>query len=147
MYWTIWTSLLLFAGGALGRRQRAAWARSLWLAGVVLLAIHIAIAMATAHGWSHAAAAAATARATNATFGVDWGGGVYLNYLFLAVWAADTAWWHAPRPPALTWTLRIFYFVMLINAAVIFAAGYRRLLGLAVVATLLWSWRPQQPGA
>ena len=89
------------------------------LAGVVLLAVHIAMAMAIAHGWSHAAAIAATARATNAVFGVDWGGGVYANYLFLIVWAAETAWWrasptsYARRSSAITWSLRIFYFVMI----------------------------------
>jgi hypothetical protein len=142
MYWTIWSALVLFAAGEMGRRHRATWAWWSWLTGVVLLAVHIAIAMATVHGWSHASAIAATARATNAVFGVDWGGGVYANYLFLIVWAADTALWHARRPRAITWTLRIFYLVMILNAAVIFAAGSRRFLGAAIVGTLLWSWRP-----
>jgi hypothetical protein len=145
MYWTIWTALILFAAGAAGRRHHAAWARWSWVAGVLLLVIHIGIAMATAHDWSHAAAIAATARATNAVFGLDWGGGVYANYLFLIVWAADTALWHARRPRAITWTLRIFYLVMILNAAVIFAAGSRRFLGAAIVGTLLWSWRPLRP--
>ena len=85
----------LFAAGETGKRRDAPLGVVGWLAGVLLLAVHIAMAMAIVHGWSHASAVAATARATNAVFGVDWGGGVYANYLFLIVWAAETAWWRA----------------------------------------------------
>ena len=100
MYATIWAALVLFAAGEVGKSDArwARWARWVWwswLTGVALLAVHITMAMAIVHGWSHAAAVAATARTTNAVFGVDWGGGVYANYLFLIVWAAETMWWRA----------------------------------------------------
>ena len=155
MYGTIWAALILFAAGEAGKRREARWAWWSWLAGVLLLAVHITMAMAIVHGWSHAAAISATARATNAVFGVDWGGGVYANYLFLIVWAAETVWWrtspssYARRSAAATWWLRIFYFVMITNAAVIFVPNWRRWLGVAIVATVLLSWRASglEPGA
>jgi hypothetical protein len=146
MYWTIWLALLLFAAGEVGRPRQAPWAWPSWAAGVVLTAIHIAVAMAVAHGWSHDLAVAATARATEARFGIDWGGGVYVNYVFVAVWAAETVWWgvwpaaYAQRSAAVRWTLRVFYFVIIVNAAVVFAAGWRRWLGAAIVVSLLWRW-------
>ena len=146
MYATIWSALVLFAAGEIGKRHDSRWAWWSWLAGVLLLAVHITMAMAIVHGWSHAAAIGATARATNAIFGVDWGGGVYANYLFLIIWAAETAWWraspasYARRSAAVTWSLRIFYFVMIVNAAVIFVPNWRRWLGVAIVLTLVWAW-------
>jgi hypothetical protein len=32
------------------------------------------------------------ARQTAELFGVRWGGGLYVNYVFTAIWAADVAW-------------------------------------------------------
>jgi hypothetical protein len=43
----------------------------------------------------------------------------------------------------------VFFFVMILNGAVIFAAGPRRMLGGALVAALVWIWRPirrERPG-
>jgi hypothetical protein len=149
MYWTIWVALALFAAGEIGRPARAAWWA--WALGVALTIVHIVLAMAMVHGWSHAAAVAATARATDAVFGLDWGGGVFVNYLFVAVWAGETAWWradpggHARRPSWMRWTLRLFYLVILVNAAVIFAAGWRRWLGAALVVLLGATWAASNP--
>jgi hypothetical protein len=68
-----------------------------------------------------------------------------VNYLFLGVWLADAWWWRASprgyiRPAAITWSLRAFYMIILFNAAVIFAAGWRRLLGLALLSWLSRAW-------
>jgi hypothetical protein len=46
------------------------------------------------------------------------------------------------RPSSATWSLRIFYLIVLINAAIVFASGLRAVAGLLLVATLLWIWRP-----
>lgn len=146
MYWTIWTALALFVAGDVGRVRRHRWGWWAWAIGVTLISIHVILAMAVAHGWSHASAVAATAKATSAVYGVDWGGGVYANYLFIAVWLAETIAWRADptavdrRSPWLQWTLRAFYLVMILNAAVVFVPSWRKWFGVAIVATLLWNW-------
>src|SRR5207244_1685286 len=70
---------------------RPAWlrtARWLWTAGYVALVIHVFCAFQFFHHWSHAAAYAATARQTEQVVGLNWGGGLYVNYAFMAVWGA-----------------------------------------------------------
>lgn len=154
LYSTIWAALLLFCAGEGGRaRARAGgppqpWAWWTYAAGAFLCVIHIAISMGVAHGWSHDAAIAATARQTMAVYGVNWGGGVYVNYAFVAVWLADAWRWRrqplrdAHHPGAVTWATRAFFLIIILNAAVIFASGPRRLAGAVLVAWLLWLWRP-----
>jgi hypothetical protein len=69
-----------------------------------------------------------------------------VNYVFAAVWIAEASWWgrspdgYAARSPLVRWTLRFFYFVVLLNAVVIFASPARRLAGAALVACLVWTW-------
>jgi hypothetical protein len=104
--------------------------------------------MAYRHGWSHQAAVLDTARQTAEVFGVAWGGGVYVNYAFVAIWLAELSWWrmdpdrYLRQAPWARWALRTFYLVIVFNAAVVFAAPDRRLAGVAVVAALLaaWAW-------
>jgi hypothetical protein len=148
LYLTIWISLVLFAIGESGRRAgpAAGWAWPVFTLGLLFCLIHIAVALGHVHGWSHAKAIAVTGAQTKAVFGLDWGGGLFVNYLFVAAWAVDAWTWRRaeargrPSPAALRWPLRIFYAIVLFNAAVIFAAGIRRVLGLAIVAWLLWLW-------
>jgi hypothetical protein len=151
LYWTIWIALLLYCAGEFGRRRGHAegsavpWAWWAFVAGALLCAVHIGIAMKAAHGWSHEAAIAATARQTLAVYGVNWGGGVFLNYAFVAVWLFEAWRWRrrADRDArAITWMTRAFFLVMILNGAVIFAAGTRRIAGALLVAWLLWIWRP-----
>jgi hypothetical protein len=156
---TVWVSLLLFAAGEVGKRRvrgsggmhRAAgfWAAS--AAGAALMIVHMLIAMGAVHGWSHRAAIEATAAQTRAVFGLDWGGGVFVNYAFLAVWIAELGAWRAAPgryarwSPAIVWPLRAFNLVVIANAAIVFAAGWRRLAGAALTAGLvaIWMRRPR----
>jgi hypothetical protein len=49
--------------------------------------------------------------------------------------------------PALTWAWRAFAFVMIANGAVVFATTRAtQLLGMLVVAVLVWAWWPQSVG-
>jgi hypothetical protein len=158
LYGTIWIALLLFCAGEAGRRREytgrppVAWAWWAFAAGAALCTIHVALAMRIVHGWDHAAAIAATARQTRAVYGLDWGGGLYANYAFVAVWALDAGLWRlrpsrgARDPGWLAWTARIFYLVMILNAAVIFTSGPRRIAGALMVASLVWIWRPGSRG-
>ncbi len=142
---------MLFAAGEFGRRRirtegsPAPWAWRAFVAGALLCALHIVIAMGTAHDWSQQAAIAATARQTKAVYGVDWGGGVFVNYAFVAVWLLEA--WRWRRRPAdggriISWITRVFFLVIILNGAVVFASGSRRIAGALLVAWLLWIWRP-----
>ena len=154
LYWTIWISLGLFTAGEAGkrtlRRRRPVspvvwWA---WTAGLVLCIIHTVIAFDVRHGWSHDAALESTARQTKAVYGLDWGGGIFANYLFIGAWAWEAVRWRQSpatvigQPRWLVRSLQAFYLVIILNAAVIFAGGSRRIAGGLLVLLLLWIWRP-----
>lgn len=151
LYATIWVALALFTAGEIGRtlRRRNArppgWALAAFSAGLVLALVHTAISFDIVHAWSHDDAVLHTALQTEAVYGIAVGSGIYVNYVFFATWLADAIWWARAadgyeRPRAVTWILRAFYFVMILNGAVIFAVGWRRLLGVAMVGALLIAW-------
>ncbi|HEX6323628.1 MAG TPA: hypothetical protein VFZ36_07880 [Vicinamibacterales bacterium] len=142
---TIWLAVaawavseVLRAGGPPGRAARAAFT-----AGALLLAVHTAAAFQLHHGWSHAEAFSHTALRTEQMTGVASGSGLYLNYAFIALWLADAAWWWL-RPDAYLHRARLadalvfaFFVFMMVNGAVVFAAGPMRLFGAAAVAAAL----------
>jgi hypothetical protein len=154
LYLTIWLALVLFVAGETGRsltpRGAAppAWAWWTFTLGLTLAIVHTLLAFEFVHGWIHADAVRDTATQTNEMFGIAAGWGVYVNYLFFAVWLADAVWWRITppghvRPRPLVWGLRAFYLIIIVNAAVVFAAGLRRLLGILIVSwlTRVWSVR------
>lgn len=100
-------------------------ARGLWTAGLGLYLAHVAFAFTFFYGWSHAVALRETARLTRDLFGVDWGGGLYLNYLFTLVWTADCAWWwlspktYASRSRAAGAAIHLFLAFMQVNASLV----------------------------
>jgi hypothetical protein len=154
LYVTIWISLVCFVAAesgkriAMRRRTLPAWMTPVSALGIALLVAHIALAFHMRYQWSHDVAVRETARQTASTFGLDWGGGVYVNYLFAVVWALDSWWWHtnppaaAARAAAVRWALRLFYLTIVVNGAVVFVPGPERWLGAALTAWLLWTWRP-----
>ncbi len=158
LYLSIWVALVLFVAGEVGRSggdQSSRWRRWAWwssAAGLALAALHFVLAFELRHAWSHASALRETARQTAAVYGLDFGAGVYVNYAFLAVWAIDLWRWRPAARPRATrarlgvWIARAFYLVVIINAAVIFAGGMRRVLGVLVVTGLIVAWaRPTNP--
>lgn len=145
---TIQLSMLLWViGFALGiwwsdRANR--WTLGLWIAGLGFLVLHILLSMGAFHGWSHAAAVQATARRTEEWFGFRFGGGIYANYLFVAVWGLDTSlraagYWagaeHGDHPNDASTKHRValaidlFMIFMIIQATVVFAVGTTRWIG------------------
>lgn len=151
LYSTIWLALGLFAAAEATKQNRSSeWAWRLWIAGAFMCTIHILIAFAGRYGWSHDAAIRETARQTAAVYGINWGGGVYVNYLFVGLWLMEGWWWRTyprhyfARPAAITWTIRAFFIVIIANAGIVFAHTPGRAIGIAVVAVLLWAWRPDQ---
>ncbi len=150
---TIWTALVLYVAGEYGRSQPvpAAWVRPVWLLGALVYLAHVAAAFGIHHAWSHAAAYDYTAARTEAFLGIAWGGGLWANYAFTAVWVAEGVWWrfrpasHARRSPAWTTAIRSVFFFMIANGAVVFVDSSRRLLGVAILAALVWIWRRDAP--
>ena len=153
MYGTIWLSMLLFAAGESGRSftrsgaDAPPWAWWTFVAGLALAVIHTLLAFALVHQWSNADAVRSTAMQTASIYGVPFGSGVYMNYAFLAAWLADAWWWRVSpmgyvRPAAAVWSFRAFYMVIIFNAAVVFAGGFRRIVGLLLVSWLARVWSP-----
>lgn len=120
-------------------------ARTLWTVGAGLTVVHAVAVFHFVHGWSHDAALAHTAQQTAALTGLDWGGGLYVNYAFIALWIGDAAlWWRAPskyqrRSPFARDTLLAFFLFMFINAGIVFAHGPARLVGMIAVGLVLWA--------
>ena len=143
LYLTVWISLSLFALAELARgRTVRGWPRAVSAAGLALMIVHILIAMGARHDWQHTSAMAATAQQTREVYGVAWGGGVYVNYVFTIVWGL----WLVPgcqgaRAPRFWGQIaRGLFLIVIGNAAVVFAAGWRRWLGVAIVVVLALAW-------
>src|SRR5262249_50237669 len=146
-HWTVRLALTLYVlalglrASALGRHSWLAWARLAWTGGYFAFLFHIACAFHFYHHWSHAAAYEATALQTREVAGFSWGGGLYANYIFALVWAADACWWslrpksYQSRPRIVEWAVQGFLGFMAFNATVVFGQGAIRYFGL--VACLL----------
>jgi hypothetical protein len=101
------------------------------------------------HHWSHSAACEHTARRTAALLGPSarTSVGLYLDYLFMLVWATDAAWWwlaglhrYGRRRWWITALLYGFMAFMAFNATVVFGRGAGiRLTGTLITGLLLIS--------
>jgi hypothetical protein len=118
-------------------------ARALWTAGAALLLVHTLAVFQYIHGWSQDAALEHTARQTEALTGLDWGGGLYVNYAFIALWVMDAfLWWQRPsayerRTLLARDSLLLIFLFMFVNAGIVFAHGPARWLGIAAVTVVL----------
>src|SRR5688572_22675262 len=131
-----WASLLAWAASELLRTaahrpagERGVAARAAFTVGGVGLFVHSALAFHVRYGWSQAVALEDTLRQTMAVTGLSFGGGLFVNYVFLLLWAAEIAWWWAAptgylgRSALLDRSLRGFFLFMFVNGAVVFVAG------------------------
>jgi hypothetical protein len=100
-------------------------ARLFWTMGLLFYLVHVGLAFTYVYNWSHVVAYRETARQTTALFGVDWGGGLYLNYVFTALWFADCAWWwtaagsYRSRPRWIAVAIHTFMAFMFLNATIV----------------------------
>jgi len=143
---TVWVALTLYVGCEFARR-RASNCAGRWLnaAGCAAFLAHVVCAFHFYHSWSHTAAYAATAHQTVELTGWDSGFGLYINYVFAAVWFAEAVWsWvtptYAARPVWITRTIRAFFWFMIFNGAVVFAHGPLRAFGLLLSLALIVCW-------
>jgi len=137
--------------GARPRGDRARPAgRLAWTAGCALLWIHVALAMHFVYRWDHGRMVHETARQTAAVTGAEFSGGVYFNYAFMLIWAADAiAWWtlgekrYRRRAVWVSMIVHTFLAFIAINAVVVFANGPVRWCGIAACVTIaavaLWT--------
>ena len=145
---TIWLAL---SGAALGAVlqfafQRQVWARWAWTIGCLGLLAHVVCAYHFSHSWSQDSVYRETARQTAEVFGLNWGGGVYVNYAFMAAWLVDVLWWwrglavyeRRPRAWALAW--QGFFLFIVFNATVVFKTGMLRWLGLGLCLGMAILW-------
>jgi hypothetical protein len=129
-------------------RRPAAWrtARLAWTAGAVFIILHAAAAFQIRHGWSHRHALESTAAQTEAVTGLHWGGGLYVNYAFLALWAADAWWWwqhpatYLAGSGGVTHARAAVFLFMFVNGAVVFANGPMRWFGAVCVGVVAVAW-------
>ena len=149
--WTVRLALVAYVlflahGLCRGRLDRAA--RAAWTIGCVAMLIHVACAFHFVHQWSHAEAYQITARRTAEVIGWSFGGGVYLNHLFLLVWTADVLWWwtrpaeYLARPHWIGICMQSFCVVMAVSGAIVFEPGPTRPVGVVVCVFLtVLAWR------
>jgi hypothetical protein len=149
---TIWFTLAFYSIGfalwALSRRRHR-WeraARLVWTIACLSLLAHAACAFHFYHEWSHDAAYRETARQTAEVVGLNWGGGLYINYALMAGWVADVAWWwrglaaHRRRSTALVVVWQGFLMFIFFNSTVVFKTGPLRFLGLFLCFGLCLLW-------
>jgi len=123
--------------------RRDPLARITWSIACAFYLAHVVAAFQSVHHWSHTAAYRETARQTAQVFAIDWGGGLYFNYLFTLIWIADALyWWQAGLQKYRNrhWIGAAVHFFMafiFFNATVVFATGPTRWLGLAATCALL----------
>ncbi len=139
--WSVRLSLLCYTTALalrlLGRTNNAA--RCCWTAGLLLLAAHIVAVFGVYHHWSHAEALAHTARRTAELTSWHWGGGLYFNYLFLALWIVDVLWWwrnpasYVRRACWIEATIQGYLAFIVVNATIVFAEGIVRWVSVAIL--------------
>jgi len=148
--WSVRLACLLYAfalGAWLAGKCRLV--RVTWTLGLLCYVVHMLAAFGVYHHWSHQEAYLDTARQTAEIFYIDWGGGIYFNYLFSVIWLADVVWlWmdtagYNKRPRWIGAAIHSFMAFMFFNATVVFAAGWTRRFGLAasLALFLLWCYR------
>ncbi len=148
----IWLSLAGFAVSATtfylsrGRRKWDALARLAYSFAFITLIIHVICALHLYHGWSQESVYRETARQTAEVFGLNWGGGMYVNYAFMLGWLMDALWWwrglevYRRRPKILAAAWQAFLLFIIFNATFVFASGVVRWLGLGLCLTLCCLW-------
>ena len=147
--WSIRLSMLLFvivvACRIVGSKSiiESTVTRAVWTFAFALFVVHVLASFHFVHRWSHSAAYRATAKQTLELIGIEVGTGVYFNYLFLVVWAADVinSWTDfSVGRWMVQWLLRIGLMYMIFiafNGVVVFESGWLRAVGILLTTMLV----------
>jgi len=120
------------------RRERRF--RVLWTSAWVIAVAHAVTAFHRVHHWSHSAAWEHTAAQTRRVVGWGWGGGIVINYAFLAWWGIDVVLrWRrrSPLPIAYEIVMQSTFGFLFFNATAVFGPAPWRWITAAVVIGLL----------
>ncbi len=122
--------------------------RLVWTLGGAVFLVHVITSFHFFYDWSHAVAVDETARQVAELMGRGFGAGIYLNYVFTAIWLVDAAWWwfDAASYQRRSWIGVLlahgFFLFMIFNATVVFEDGVTRVMGLLVTAIgAIGGWR------
>lgn len=149
----LWRWLFRPANGTTDRTYSLCWTAS-WL----LCVIHMVCAFHFRHHWDHAVALEHTAKTTEDVVGLRWGGGLYINYVFLACWGISAiASLISTAPPTvlrrrLDATMHLVAAFMMFNATAVFGPPWWWIPALLVTGLIVYRWRragihPQPPAA
>lgn len=129
--WTIRVSVALYAWSLFtyvqcGRRKLNVPPADLyvWSASWALCVVHVLFAFHFEHHWSHLEALKHTADVTASVTGLHWGIGLYVNYIFLAVWGWDAVqrWQNSGKATPLAFHVVAAF--MMFNATAVFGPGF-----------------------
>lgn len=126
-----------------GKRLVVQVAKAIWLTGAILSVVHTLCAFGFFHHWSHVAALEDTARQTDELLGFRFGGGLYFNYVFVALWAVDSVWWIAnsesyeSRSRWIGFGMVGYLLFIAINGTAVFESGISRWGGVVLLLTLV----------
>jgi hypothetical protein len=140
--WTVRVAVAFYVASLATRVRIPKWSRFAWTLGCLAYLVHVVCAFEFYHHWSHAEAYAFTARQTAAVVGLDWGGGIYVNYAFTFVWLADVVWWWSAvksyeiRSRWIEWSVQAFMGFIAFNGTVVFASGFSRWFGIGACVVL-----------
>lgn len=107
-----------------------------WALAAAMFVVHVAVAFHFAHRWQHANAY------NHVRESAGFGPGVYVSYLFTALWAADAVWMatkpksYSTRPPWLGWAVHTFIVFVTFNGTVVYVHGWIRWMAVGVFFTL-----------
>ena len=150
---TIWIAIIAYVAGVVifalsGRGGR--WdslTRLVWTTGCAGLLAHVVCALHFYHGWNQESAYQETARQTEAVVGLNWGGGLFINYFVLLAWVIDVSLWWAKgvdsyrrRSLLALASWHGFLLFIIFNATVVFKTGVVRWIGVAVSAVICLGW-------
>lgn len=121
-----------------------------WTASWSLCIVHVICAFHFRHHWDHAVAIEHTAKTTNDVVGINWGGGLYINYVFLTVWGLSVLQTLRSGTPSaglgrtLDISLHAFAAFMMFNATAVFGPMWWWLPTVAVMVAVVWNWKSLQ---
>ncbi len=147
--WSIRCSLVLLVATLMAWLLKRAESRPglavrvMWTLSFLFFVLHVAASFHFVHHWSHREAYLATAKETGELMGVEFGEGVYFNYLFLAAWASHLwfTWFPAPANNLFVRTAQQIFLLYMsfiaFNGVVVFKSGWLRTIGIVATVALV----------